>query len=416
MRSKKIKRFIQWFKDLPDTIFWQLYDHAIMPARVWRLRHKKSISVVFAVSNLASWKTERLYRQMVKHPRFSPMLAIVIQPSDDSRAELRQYFREQGYPFRELAEDETICRTLSPDIIFFQHPYEHYYVPAHSFERNRNALFCYVIYSMRSSTEWWATDIPLIGHCWQVYYENSLNLETYRRLNKNHAANGLATGLPVMDELLTPAQQVADPWKPSAGKKRIIYAPHHTITDVDWMQLSTCLTLGPIMLELAEKYSDRVQWAFKPHPWLRGKLETIWGKEATDRYFDRWSRVEWSQFESGTYLGLLKHSDAMIHDCGSFTMEYLFTGKPVMYLLRPGGDYSTGLNEMHRRAFALHYHATSRADIEQFINDVLTGTDPLKEGREHYLQTYLIPPATGCATTNIISALLSGKSESRFRQ
>lgn len=385
-----------------------------MRARVWLLRHKKRISVVFAVSNLASWKTERLYQLMVNHPRFEPMLAIVIQPSNDSRVELRQYFRKQGYPFRELAEDETICRTLKPDIIFFQHPYEHYYVPAHSFECNSRALFCYVIYSMRSSTEEWATNVPLVNHCWQVYYENRLNLETYRKLNKNHAVNGLATGLPVMDEMLTPKELVADTWKPSPGKKRIIFAPHHTINPEDWMQLSTFMTTGPLMLELAEKYSDRVQWAFKPHPWLRGKLETFWGKEATDDYYRRWEQVEWSQLEAGTYLGLFKHSDAMIHDCGSFTMEYLFTGNPVMYLERPGADYSKGYNEMHIRAHALHYHGHNREDIEQFILNVINGTDPLKPEREKYRRDYLIPPGDRSATDNIIDAILTPRAAHKF--
>lgn len=414
MRSKKVKKAINWVKELPDTLFWWFYRNVLIPIKAGRLRRKERISVVFALSNLASWKTESLYRRMLEHPRFDPKLAIIIMRGKDSRAELKEYFEKQGYPYRELNEDETICDTLNPDIIFFQHPYEGDCIPNHKFGRNSRALFCYVIYSMRSSTEEWATNVPLVNHCWQVYYENRLNLETYRKLNKNHAVNGLATGLPVMDEMLTPKELVADTWKPSPGKKRIIFAPHHTINPEDWMQLSTFMTTGPLMLELAEKYSDRVQWAFKPHPWLRGKLETFWGKEATDDYYRRWEQVEWSQLEAGTYLGLFKHSDAMIHDCGSFTMEYLFTGNPVMYLERPGADYSKGYNEMHIRAHALHYHGHNREDIEQFILNVINGTDPLKPEREKYRRDYLIPPGDRSATDNIIDAILTPRAAHKF--
>ena len=32
------------------------------------------------------------------------------------------------------------------------------------------------------------------------------------------------------------------------------------------------------------------------------------------------------------YISWFKHSDAMIHDCGSFRCEYLYTSKPACYL------------------------------------------------------------------------------------
>jgi len=405
MHSKKVRKIANYLKEKQQvTIFW-LFRHIWLPGKVFITRRKKHIKVAFALASLGAWKTELLYKAMLDHPRFEPMLVIIQSHEEDNSAALIEYFRSKGYGFTLLSENETICQRLSPDIIFYQKPYEGSYFINHRYSQNRQALFCYITYSLRSTTESWAINEPLLKLCWQVYYENDLNLATYRGLNENHAVNGLATGLPVMDELLRPKDFIPDPWKASPGKKRIIFAPHHSINPDNSFITSTFLETGKLMLELAEKYSDRVQWAFKPHPLLRAKLEKYWGKDATDEYYERWSKAEWSQFEDGTYLGLFKHSDAMIHDCGSFTMEYIAMGNPVMYLMR-SADVADNFNEMHRQAMKLHYHGYSRNDIEQFIRNVIDGKDCMKEAREVYRRDYLTPPGGRTACDNIIAAIL----------
>ena len=153
------------------------------------------------------------------------------------------------------------------------------------------------------------------------------------------------------------------------------------------------------------KYEDKVQWAFKPHPLLYTKLIKIWGKEKTDRYYDEWKNAENSQYENGQYDALFKYSDAMIHDCSSFTIEYHYTKNPVMYLLRQQGREST-YNEFGQRAFDLHYKGHTKEEIEQFIENVINGIDPLKEEREKFYNECLIPPYGKTACENIINAIL----------
>lgn len=398
MHSKKVRRFI-------NNSRLRYYQHIFTPLKVLAIRHKKHIKVVFALADLSAWKSELLYQAMLAHPRFDPILAIVKSTEEDDSQALRSYFEAREYDYVTLADNETICNRLSPDIIFYQKPYESVLYPPHNFLNNLQALFCYVIYSMRSSTESWATDTLFSQLCWQVYYENELNLRTYSKINANRAVNGLATGLPVQDELLIPADQVPDPWKPSSGKKRIIYAPHHSIDPENWMHLSTFLSTGEAVLQLAEKYSDRIQWAFKPHPLLRAKLEKVWGKDKTDSYYSRWTSAPWSQFESGKYLGLFKHSDGMIHDCGSFTMEYLAMDRPVMYLMR-SPDVAKDCNEMHQRALDVHYRGATPELIERFIGIVLSGNDSLSTARRQFVRDYLTPPPPASACENIIEAIL----------
>lgn len=412
MHSKKVNKFVKQtipgiFNRIKERCSFLCYRYISIPLKVVRLRCKKKIRVVFALANLGAWKTELLYKAMLQHPRFDPVLAIIKSNEENSHAQLLEYFTQKGYDYKLLSENETIIARLNPDIIFYQKSYEGSYYINHRFTTNRKTLLCYIHYAIQSSLhpQGFSWNEPYLKYCWKVFYENELNYKTYKRLSQNETFVGTVTGLPVMDELLTPRDQITDPWKNSPNKKRIIYAPHHTIDPQDWTQFSTFLTTGRIMLELAKKYSDQIQWAFKPHPLLRNKLEKVWGKEATDEYYQAWADAEWSQYENGKYLGLFKYSDAMIHDCASFTMEYIAMNKPVMYLMQ-SRDVAKNHNELYHRALDLHIHGYTDTEIERFINNVLSGNDPLKSRREEYCRQYLTPPGGQSACTNIINAIL----------
>ena len=50
------------------------------------------------------------------------------------------------------------------------------------------------------------------------------------------------------------------------------------------------------------------------------------------------TRKLWNaQMVDGRYIEVFKHSDAMIHDCGSFSLEYFYAHKPMMFLYENKG-------------------------------------------------------------------------------
>ena len=117
--------------------------------------------------------------------------------------------------------------------------------------------------------------------------------------------------------------------------------------------------------------------------------------------------MENAQLELGQYIDLFMTSDALIHDCSSFTNEYMYTRKPVMYLLRGSAEiHCSQLNSYSREAFNLHYFGRSDSDIEAFIVDVLNGVDPYRDPREKYYEKYLSPINGKSACDNIINAIL----------
>ena len=142
---------------------------------------------------------------------------------------------------------------------------------------------------------------------------------------------------------------------------------------------------------MAEWFRDDIQFAFKPHQLLKFKLQQHWGMEKTDAYYQRWEDMENTQLVNDGYVDLFLTSDAMIHDSGSFTTEYLFTQKPVMYLCRDT-DMKSKFNEFGINSFDCHYHGKTATDIETFLCEVvLEGKDPMRLQRERFYEDYLKP-------------------------
>ena len=145
------------------------------------------------------------------------------------------------------------------------------------------------------------------------------------------------------------------------------------------------------MPKLAKKYEDQIQMVFKPHPLLKFKLQKIWGEEKVTQYYSMWDEMKNTQLEESSYVDLFLTSDAMIHDCGSFTTEYMFTRKPVMYLLK-NTDFLDKFCEFGLLSFANHYHGRKEEDIDRFLREVvLEGKDEMKEQREQFYEDYLAP-------------------------
>ena len=115
-----------------------------------------------------------------------------------------------------------------------------------------------------------------------------------------------------------------------------------------------------------------------------------------------------SQLETGAYELLFKQSDAMVHDSGSFIMEYLLVDKPCMYL-QAGNGYS-GFNEDTLQALACYQKGSTVAEIEHFLLGLIhNAPDSMARARSRYMKQYLLPPGGCSAAQNIINSILNGR-------
>ncbi len=404
-----------FFKNLLVRLFIVIYRQSIQK-KVKNIRQKEKINVLFVLTSLPKWKTEALFKEMLLTERFNPIIGLTLAYTDrpSSSVErfniLKEYLIDKNYPYVELLDSVTTKNEINPDIILYQDPYDGAINYQLYFWKNRYALFCYAHYGFYSTIYPFCYNEPLHNVCWQVYCENDISKECSVKLEDVKGRNFIITGLPMSDILMEHEEHLKNPWKTSDKLvKKIIWAPHCSIFNTGTVQYSMFLDIADYMLEMAKKYSDKVQFAFKPHPDLKRNLELVWGEEKTRQYFDKWYSLKNAQVENGDYVGLFKYSDAMIHDCASFTIEYLYMNKPVLYCVN-GKPHKETLNEFGRMAFESHYLANKKEQIDEFIRNVLNGEDPMLGQRQSYFDSYLKPPYENTASRNIINAIL-GKEE-----
>ena len=397
-----------------NSIVLVVYKWIIMPILIRRLRKREQINVAFVIAELGSWKTENLYTRMLSNSRFNVKLFLAHEQSAPYAFDIvKSYLDNKKHAYIILERGEKIGKYFKPNIIFYQKPYDGIIDLVQFYQANLSSLFCFCSYTFWNRRSTKINNVVFLKYVWQLYIENPSVYTDLEPIMHNHAENMVVTGVPMMDVLLKDKKEFENPWRQN-GKKRIIYAPHHTISPQSSQfkspfYYSTFFIYAEFILQMAQKYKDSVQWAFKPHPLLRTKLNEIWGVEKTDNYFLKWQTLENAQVCEGEYIGLFKHSDAMIHDCGSFKVEYLYTGNPVMYLMNDNQEYDYP-NTQTQKALDLHYKAFDSKDIETFIVNVINGVDSSKDSREEFVAQYLTPPYNKSACDNIINAIL-GKEE-----
>jgi hypothetical protein len=112
-----------------------------------------------------------------------------------------------------------------------------------------------------------------------------------------------------------------------------------------------------------------------------------------------------TQLETGLFIDLFKTSDAMVHDCDSFQVEYLYVNKPVMFVEQSVKQQNT--TELRKRAMACHYIGRNMDDIRQFVERVLHGEDTMKEQRQQFFENYLLPKGGTDVALNIYNDIVT---------
>lgn len=369
-----------------------------------RLRGKERLEVAFFLTTPGMWKCDYVFRAMEGDPRFHPY--VVIYPYsvykgfsrgevDEMLERTRRFVESKGFEYVIPYDGKCgrwldVKRTLDPDIVFFSSPYKDH-LPQFFVYHFRDRLTCYVPYGFSSLKMYKVTYDLLFDNLVGLHFlETEMHRELAARYARNGGENVVVTGYPGTEVFLREDYHPTYRWKPQVWeKRRVIWAPHHTVDDT--IEGSTFLAVCDEMLEVAEEFKEEVQFVFKPHQLLKLKLLELWGRERTEEYYERWASGENTQLEESSYVDLFLTSDAMIHDSGSFTTEYLFTGKPVMYLTDEGIARER-FGPFGMEAFECHYHGKGRVEVERFLRDVVVGgKDPMSEVRRAFFERYLQP-------------------------
>lgn len=383
---------------------------------------KAPLNVLFLCPDKDVFCLEKLFHLMEKSVEFKPVVGVFpyehIDPKikfDASKYEKIVQWLEQKQmkyvPLYDFEKNEYLSlKKFQPDIVFFNSTLGLKNTDRFLAEAS-NAITCFVPYGyFLSNSQKFIFDTDFHLKMTYLFWESSVSLAMSEHYARNKGENSFFAGYPKLDPFFD-GHSPENVWKEqSVAKKKIVWAPHHSIeNDPDHYGYSCFNELADVMLELAEKYRDKAQFAFRPHPLLRSLLnaDKRWGEQKTTEYYQKWEQRENTQFSNGDYVDLLLTSDAMIGDSISFMCEYSAIDKPYLFTTRDD-TVSHKFNELGETVFNhLLYKAPPLSEkIESFLQDVvLNGNDPLSEKRRTFTKENLLSPDGKNAAENIFNFL-----------
>ena len=333
-----------------------------------------------------------VFEEMLKSDFFDPF--IVVTPDYERKNimletlhrtyDLLSQKYDKVYLGYDEKKDQYIDYSDKADIVFFGNPYESMAHPYHFIWHllKKDILTCYQNYGF--NTMLWGRNhicsLPFYNCCWTVFADSQDSMDDLEKYQPIHAQNAYMVGYCKMDKLSEVKRKPHD-------RKKILLCPHHTI-NLKFLPLSNFLKYANFFLELPKKY-PQVDFIWHPHQLLINSLSKYWSPEKAHEYYDKITSYENVIYSVGQdYFQAFVDSDAMIHDCGSFTAEYLYTGKPCCYMLKSEEEIRELFLPIGQKCQQNYYHAFSEKDICDFIEKVvLDGMDPLKESREKFSET-----------------------------
>ena len=412
MPKLKTKAIEFWWrvKDTCDVFYHTKIAHKI---RLRSIRRKGKATVVFFASTLSMWKFDELYSLFANDTRFNVKIILIPFRSyseEQKRCDmdvLKEYFDKRDIPYLEGEDANQFIRRSNPDILFYPQPYYGLYEVPFAYYKHKSRLLCYIPYALFTATGWWAYNLNFHNVAWKLYYPTDMHKEDAIKQAYNRGCNVVTVGDLDYFSLYKPTGN-KDVWRAQECKKRrIIWAPHHSIAGGE-MNRDSFTWMANFMITIAERYSDKIQFAFKPHPRLKTELYAHhnWGPELTEAYYNKWETMSNTQVELGEYVDLFNSSDALIHDCGSFTALYQYTNKPALFVSTNIDSVKSELNDFGLQCLERHYHAKNEAEIISFIEEIVLNNQHSAKETENEIISALTPPHGVSAAHNIYNDIV----------
>lgn len=402
-----IDKEVQAFKMLCIRTYVNTIQPAVLHISAQKIGKKERINVIFFAINMAMWRYQGVYEAMSKDKRFDCHIVLTVntlsskeQQSDDL-SKMRAFFMNKSIPFIDYDESTTdgfdVKHAFDPDIIFYPQPYGHMLPINHDFKKFFSKLLCYIPYGLGIMSDGvgdWRYNTPFHNLAWKLYYPFKHQKEESEKVSLNHGRNIVISGYHNMDAFTS--ENTHDVWKiADRSYKRLIWSPHFTITSgISALNLSNFLWMSQLMLEVALQYKDKLQIAFKPHPWLKNALynHPDWGKEKTDLYYDQWSKMDNTMLETGLFVDLFKTSDALLNDSGSFISEYMYVNNPVAFVAKDKEKMASYFSPFGLEILKHQYILEDKEGVLSFIREVvLAGKDTMKASRTQFIDSKLKP-------------------------
>jgi SAM-dependent methyltransferase len=360
-------------------------------------RANGAIRIVFLAQHPSVWPSWRsVWAAAARDPRFSVKVVLTrfIHPfSSQARTydDMKQCLMDEGVPFCTDAYFD--AESFVPHVAFVQNPYDETRPENFRVEQLQQAgtRTAYIPYGLEIGGGAWnfkaQFDTEVHRSAWRIFVRSERSRAMYAKYCRAGNSHVAVTGHPKFDAAKAVARnELSSAVKQKvAGRKLILWTPHFSVGDPP-----TWSTFESNVESILEEMSRRQDLflLIRPHPMLFKAMrqKKLWDAQAEEAFRLRIEAAgNLALDESADYHAAFAAADALMADIGSFLLEFLPTGKPLMYLHCKGG---LGMNDDGELVNHL-YVGTEQADIAKFIEMVARGEDPRKAERAKALPEFL---------------------------
>ena len=356
----------------------------------------RQLKVVFLCAENSKWSYQSLYEELDKNPNFEPQILItLLKPMFLKKhsyefinvkqflTENYEFFKSKGmnvdYAFDFEKNKYIDLKEFKPDIIFYEQPWDIADVQA-IWKTSEFALCCHCSYGTSITTATYEFNAPFYRYLYKYFLDNEFIRDSYVNVYDYNSENVPVTGSLKLDAYRLPLDTNNIKWK-TEGKKRVIWAPHHSFSKDSILKYGTFDRNYNFFLDIAKNHQE-IEFILKPHPILKHQIleKKLMTKVQMEDYFKQWENLPNAQIiEGGNYFDMFRTSDMLITDSCSFLSEYLPLGKPVIHLI---SNSSSGLNGFGNKITQGYYKALNLNDLKRYIDEVLiNNNDTLKDLR-----------------------------------
>lgn len=395
------------------------YKYWRIICRLRKVYGKRKIIVAFCVSEIAKWKSQTLYDQLVQTETYRPLIFVYpslleIDSKDttiDSFLERKiDFFKAKGMEvvnvWDSFSNKCVIPEVSRPDIVFYQQPWDTPPFPTPS-EIADYALSFYIPYYLVNNFDLELETGQLLHRLVFGYImqnEEHAQLCASELQKRHYAGRCLGLGHTIVDNLTSKVAEQEEDY--------VIYAPHFSfpVPGVERpLFYSTFLDNGKLILEFAKQHPD-IKWVFKPHPRLKCELKNtgVWSDSEVDAFYAEWAKVG-IVCETPDYIEHFQRSSAMITDCGSFLTEYSCMDKPLIRLYYHKDNLPP--NPILEKLYRTFYYAHNNEELKELLESVICQhQDPNKAARhEEVVRVGLNSSDASRRIINYLHSLLTSK-------
>lgn len=368
----------------------------------------RPINVLFVCHDPAFWSMfESVYFALARDPKFAPTIVTLpyrhstLPQGEYKDAGMFEFLQGKGIEairgYNEASDKWASPESFAPDYIFFQQPYR-LFPPEWAVERvSLIAKVCYIPYGTLLAKG----ELEEVVHpedffqYTALFFKESASAAGYFR-NQFHGVAWFdegkvrITGHPKYDYLREGTHILGGAWPRGmrAEVKRVLWTPRWRTSegtchffDYRFFFRDFCKTHG------------MVDFVLRPHSLMFQNF--VKNREMSETALAE-LRAEYKRSpnmsldESGDYRDTFLSSDILVSDLSSLLLEYLATGKPIIYTHR-----TDLFNEIGRELSKGLYWVRNATELKETLEMLLSGKDPLEEKRTELMKALLFLPEGG---------------------